>query len=194
TTRSWPWPPTWKPVHSRPQTRYPLRPDKLMRTLAALLVAVCACWAGAARAQTQVKPRFLVIFDTSGSMNHTPEMAVLGVDPFITPINFCLNTSNCSAGDVCVGNQCHIQDGVPTHADGSSENPGCDENGDGLFNDSKIFQAKGALLNVISAFDQIDYGLETYFQVEGGNACTATSQCTGLSPAFTCAGNRCVFC
>src|SRR5579884_2870314 len=120
-----------------------------MKSLAGALVLICA-WSGVALAQTQVKPRFLVIFDTSGSMNHTPDMATLGVDLFLAnPACSGSGQGNCPAGDVCVGGQCHIVDGVPTHGDGSTENPGCDENGDGLYNDSKMFQAKGALLNVI---------------------------------------------
>ena len=152
-----------------------------------VLGLVCAL-AGVAHAQTQVKPRFLVIFDTSGSMTHTPQIATLGIDPFMpASVNSCSTNANCDSiantfggllGDQCSGGQCHVLDGVPTHGDGSVENPGCDENGDGLFNDSKMFQGKGALLNAISAFGQVEWGLETYFQT-AANVCDTSGSSQG---------------
>src|SRR5262249_54009521 len=121
----------------------------------------------------------------------------LGVDIFMANPS-CATAQDCAnqggqPGDVCVGGQCHLVDGVPTHGDGSVENPGCDENGDGLFNDSKMFQGKGALLNVISAFGQVEFALESYFQTEGGNTCSSNAQCN-TGAGLGCTNGRCVFC
>src|SRR5688572_16496468 len=38
-----------------------------------------------------------------------------------------------------------ISEGIPTRGDGSAELPGCDLNGDGIANESRMFQAKEAL-------------------------------------------------
>src|SRR5262249_49078843 len=77
-------------------------------------------------------------------------------------------TAGCPATD----NLCHIVDGVATHGDGSMEQPGCDMNGDGQFNDSKLFQGKTALSNVSSAFGEAEYALERYNEITGGGTCT----------------------
>ncbi|RMH42294.1 MAG: VWA domain-containing protein [Deltaproteobacteria bacterium] len=57
--------------------------------------------------------------------------------------------------------------GRPTFGDGSLDHPGADVDGDGLANDSKLFQAKQALSSVIAAYPEIDFALARYHQDEG---------------------------
>jgi hypothetical protein len=179
-----------------------------------------------ASGQEPIKPRFVVILDTSGSMLQSPQQVVLGkfptsaLPPFTgvacsqsppactvgaacaypngpcsagqscSPAGFCVN---CGANLDCIGGLCkcpqefggesichtdgfcHLVDGVATHGDGSLEQPGCDENGDGLFNDSKLYQSKSALSSVISAYGEAEYALERYNQLNGGGTCTTGS-------------------
>src|SRR5688572_22125118 len=74
-----------------------------------------------------VKPRFLIMVDTSGSM----------------------------AQDAAQ---------TPTHGDGSLTHPGCDLDGNGQFDDSKMFQAKAALNDTLSAFGSVEFALARYHQ------------------------------
>ncbi|MBI5479932.1 MAG: DUF11 domain-containing protein [Deltaproteobacteria bacterium] len=89
----------------------------------------------------ELKPRMLVIVDTSGSMLWTPQKTAA------------------------------FTQGVWTHGDGSEEHPGCDIDGDGLTNDSKLYQAKSALYDVVSAYGEVEFGLERFRQSEGGQPC-----------------------
>jgi hypothetical protein len=114
-------------------------------TRAVLGFVMCA-YAATAAAQTQVKPRFLFIIDTSGSMLWTPQA-------------------------VTTGNP-NWPEGFFTHGDGSYEHPGCDVNGDGLYNDSKIYQAKQSVYNVVSSYGEVDFALERFDQTEFGATCT----------------------
>jgi hypothetical protein len=119
-----------------------------------------------ALAQSQVKPRLVVIVDTSGSMVGTPQQ-----------------TADFPAG-------------LWTHGDGSAEHPGCDVTGDGVFGDSKIFQAKNALYNVVSAYGEVEFALERFKQAAGGEGCggaatTCTAGGTECVPPFACQGGHC---
>ncbi len=54
--------------------------------------------------------------------------------------------------------------GVPTFGDGSIDHPGRDQNGTGGADDSRLYQAKGALTTVIAAYPEIDFALARYHQ------------------------------
>jgi hypothetical protein len=128
-----------------------------------ILAVILGLGAAPAIAQTQVKPRLQVIVDTSGSMVWTPQT----------------NTT--------------FTQGVYTHGDGSNENPGCDVNGDGQFNDSKIYQAKQALANVVSAWGEVEWALERYAQATAGQTCSpdVEIQCASNSDCPTGFGYSC---
>jgi hypothetical protein len=146
-------------------------------TLASVVVA-CTLVPVVAAAQTQVKPRFLVIQDTSGSMVLTPEVFDLG----------------------------GFFDGLPTHGDGTNENPGCNLDGDTdpttgyAFNDSRMYVAEAALGQVFSSFGEVEFALERFHQIAGGQTCTTAANCPkgpGMSgpdtiTIFQCVGGRCV--
>jgi hypothetical protein len=55
-------------------------------------------------------------------------------------------------------------DGTPTFGDGSVGHPGLDRNGTGGADDSRLYKAKTALTNVISAYPNIDFALARYHQ------------------------------
>ena len=88
--------------------------------------------------------------------------------------------------------------GISTRGDGSVELPGCDLNGDGIANESRMFQAKEALQDVTATFGEVEFSLWRYTQITGGNTCTVDGNCT--SP-LTCedhdsngsGSNRCAF-
>ncbi|MEZ4399658.1 MAG: MopE-related protein [Kofleriaceae bacterium] len=79
--------------------------------------------------------------------------------------------------------------GVATRGDGSADLTGCDVNGDGLANDSRMYQAKEALNNVVATFGEVEFSLWRYAQVTGGQTCTTDASCPdtpgGLS-VLTC--------
>src|SRR4051812_43902266 len=114
------------------------------RFVAFFLVAFVALGAIAspARADT-VRPRFVIIVDTSGSMTE-------------------------NAGR------------VRTHGDGSQTHPGCDLDGNGVFDDSKLYQAKQALAQTMTAFGSAEFSLARYHQTELGQACATTNECLAL--------------
>jgi hypothetical protein len=76
----------------------------------------------------------------------------------------------------------NVVDGIPTRGDGSLETPGCDLNGDGLPNDSRMYQAKTALSNVVATFGEVEFALWRYAQTDGGQTCTTAADCP-KSPA-----------
>lgn len=59
--------------------------------------------------------------------------------------------------------------GIPTFGDGSIDHPGLDHNSNGLADDSRLFKAKTALTNVISAYPNIDFALARYHQDQSLN-------------------------
>jgi hypothetical protein len=68
--------------------------------------------------------------------------------------------------------------GISTRGDGSAELPGCDLNGDGVANESRMFQAKEALQDVIATFGEVEFSLWRYTQTTGGQSCTVDGNCT----------------
>jgi Putative metal-binding motif len=122
----------------------------------AFLLAAGAMTAGSARGDT-VRPRFIIIVDTSGSM-----------------------TESTAASR------------TRTHGDGSLTHPGCDIDGNGRFDDSKMFQAKGALIDTMTAFGSAEFSLARYHQTELGQTCAASPECRALNNGSTdCVAGRC---
>src|SRR5437868_7130719 len=106
--------------------------SRTARFALALLVAAGAA-PGPAHAQT-VRPRFVIIVDTSGSMTESATR-------------------------------------IHTHGDGSLTHPGCDLDGNGRYDDSKLFQAKAALIETMTAFGSAEFSLARYHQTELGQPC-----------------------
>jgi len=70
--------------------------------------------------------------------------------------------------------------GVPTFGDGSIDHPGRDFNNNLLADDSRLFKAKSALTDVISAYPNVDFTLARYHQD------TATNRSCQLAHNFEC--------
>src|SRR3954452_833263 len=113
------------------------------RFAAALLVATAIARAGAAYGDT-VRPRFVIIVDSSGSMTES------------------------------------ATNRIRTHGDGSETHPGCDLDGNGVYDDSKLYQAKQALAQTMTAFGSAEFSLARYHQTELGQACATTNECLAL--------------
>ncbi len=64
-----------------------------------------------------------------------------------------------------------------THGDGSVAHPGCDIDGNGKYDDSKMYQAKAAVEQTVTAFGGAEFSLARYRQRELGQACTNSTQC-----------------
>jgi MYXO-CTERM domain-containing protein len=127
--------------------------SRLALVPAALATLVAA---GAAHAET-VRPRFVIVLDTSGSM---------------------------------VENAIRVR----THGDGSESDPGCDLDGNGQYDDSKLFQAKVALRETMTAFGSAEFSLSRYHQTELGQACTNSNQCRTMGTGATdCIAGRCAY-
>lgn len=71
--------------------------------------------------------------------------------------------------------------GVKVHGDGSEAHPGCDLNGTSTqgwkYDDSKLFQAKQAIIDTISAFGSAEFALATYSRILLGQRCTTATEC-----------------
>jgi hypothetical protein len=67
--------------------------------------------------------------------------------------------------------------GVTTRGDGSILTPGCDVNGNGHPDDSRLYQAKEALRQVVADTD-VEMALWRWAQVEGGQVCTTDAECS----------------
>src|SRR4029453_16024410 len=104
-----------------------------------VITALLAALPAAAAAET-VKPRFVILVDTSGSMIQNAAQ-------------------------------------VPVHGDGSREHPGCDLDANGKYDDSKLYQAKAALNDTLSAFGSVEFALARYHQNELGQVCGSAAQC-----------------
>jgi MYXO-CTERM domain-containing protein/uncharacterized repeat protein (TIGR01451 family) len=97
---------------------------------------------------TEVKPRMLIAFDTSGSMNWTTCASdFTGGD----------GSAQCPGGDVA----CATCGGA-----------GC---GDGKANDSRLFKVKDGITQVVDAFGEVDYGLMRFHQRSMPFACPTTN-------------------
>ena len=67
------------------------------------------------------------------------------------------------------GSMLETPPGVPTFGDGSLGHLGLDNDGNGRADDSRLFKAKSALTDVISAYPDIDFALARYHQDEAVN-------------------------
>ncbi|HUQ00972.1 MAG TPA: MopE-related protein, partial [Kofleriaceae bacterium] len=67
-----------------------------------------------------------------------------------------------------------VSEGIQTRGDGSAEIPGCDLNGDGVANESRMYQAKEALQDVTATFGEVEFSLWRYTQITGGQTCPTT--------------------
>jgi hypothetical protein len=87
------------------------------------------------------------------------------------------------------GQTLNLSEGVPTRGDGTALTPGCDVDGDGQANDSRMYQAKEAVNNVVATFGEVEFALWRYAQVEGGQSCATDASCPdtpGGSSVLTC--------
>jgi hypothetical protein len=78
---------------------------------------------------------------------------------------------------------------VATRGDGSLELPGCDLSGDGIADDSALFQAKIAVHATAAAASGVEFALWRFRQVIGGQSCTSDPQCPdtpGGQSVLTC--------
>ncbi|RMH42785.1 MAG: hypothetical protein D6689_07135, partial [Deltaproteobacteria bacterium] len=94
----------------------------------------------------------------------------------------CRNTyrNNCwqaVTGQTGCGNELVFTESVATRGDGSAQHPGCDVDGDGLADDSRIYQAKNALQIVVATFGEVEFSLWRFAGLEGGQSCTNANQC-----------------
>ena len=79
--------------------------------------------------------------------------------------------------------------GVQTHGDGSDAQPGCNvDNSTAVwpYNNSKLYLAKTAVIDTISAFGAAEFALATYSRTLLGNACSSDSDCTSLVKGAIC--------
>jgi len=77
--------------------------------------------------------------------------------------------------------------GFPTFGDGSVEHPGLDTDGDGAPNDSRLYLAREALGNVISAYPEIDFALARYHADQALDISCQTAawiECAGLLASY----------
>jgi hypothetical protein len=133
--------------------------------------------------------------DTTGGLSNTNGLCGPGC--------YYVANETCNAAT----NTCWYADGVPVHGDGSVDQPGCDEDGNGLYDDSKLYQAKQALLNIVSGYPEVEFALEHYHTVDnktmsttcGTNKCTTSADCPndpdpGVGAVWDCnnpAGTSC---
>ena len=80
--------------------------------------------------------------------------------------------------------------GLSTHGDGSQSQPGCDLDGKSTagwpYDDSKLYQAKAAIIDTISAFGSAEFALATYARVLLGQPCQTDSDCTAIVAGASC--------
>jgi len=80
--------------------------------------------------------------------------------------------------------------GVQTHGDGSEAQPGCNIDGKSTagwpYDDSKLYLAKAAVIDTISAFGAAEFALATYSRTQLGQACASNADCTALVPGAVC--------
>ncbi len=68
-------------------------------------------------------------------------------------------------------------EGLATRGDGSAQLPGCDLDGDGFAQESRMYQAKKALGQVVGAHTDVEFSLWRFGQVTGGQICTSNAEC-----------------
>jgi hypothetical protein len=83
--------------------------------------------------------------------------------------------------------------GYPTFGDGSVEHPGIDTDGNGQKDDARLFLAREALGQVISAYPEIDFSLARYHQDEAQDRSCQTAawfECQGLVASYDDPGDN----
>ena len=82
--------------------------------------------------------------------------------------------------------------GHETHGDGSESQPGCDLDGVSTagwpYDDSKLYLAKQAIIDTISAFGSAEFALATYSRTLLGQACSIDANC--VAGASCVSGSR----
>ncbi|MCA9546594.1 MAG: hypothetical protein KC613_19450, partial [Myxococcales bacterium] len=141
----------------------------MYRRLLPWALGALALWPTGSAAQQLVKPKMMVIFDTSGSMTWAPRRNVAcqwqcgvpraGICPYFFGFpNGCAEGVPCGADGLC----------MPfTYGDGSVTYPGLDWDGDGQFDDSRMYIAKEALKSTLFGTAELEFGLMRYTQTEG---------------------------
>ncbi len=85
--------------------------------------------------------------------------------------------------------------GMSTHGDGSQSQPGCDldgkSTGSWAYDDSKLYQAKAAIIDTISAFGSAEFALATYARALLGQPCQTDADCTAIVPGTSCVAFEC---
>ena len=80
--------------------------------------------------------------------------------------------------------------GTLTHGDGSASQPGCDLDGKSTagwkYDDSRLYQAKAAIIDTISAFGSAEFALAAYARVLLGQPCQTDSDCAALVTGASC--------
>jgi MYXO-CTERM domain-containing protein len=80
--------------------------------------------------------------------------------------------------------------GVETHGDGSEAHPGCNIDGTSTagwaYDDSKLYLAKAAVIDTISAFGAAEFALATYNRTLLGGTCAGDSDCTSSVAGASC--------
>ncbi len=82
---------------------------------------------------------------------------------------------------------------IPTFGDGSVNHPGRDQNNNGIADDSRLFKAKTALTEVISAYPDIDFALARYHQDQSlDRSCQLahTFECNAICCSYDNPGNN----
>ena len=83
--------------------------------------------------------------------------------------------------------------GTATFGDGSTGWEGCDRDNTGAYryDDSRLYQAKGAIADTIAAFGSAEFTLARFRGADLGQACTMDAQCTAIAAGTTCVGGFC---
>jgi hypothetical protein len=80
--------------------------------------------------------------------------------------------------------------GQQTHGDGSETQPGCNLDGKATagwgYDDSKLFLAKQAVIDTISAFGSAEFALASYSQIDLGQTCASDATCASLVSGASC--------
>jgi len=80
--------------------------------------------------------------------------------------------------------------GTESHGDGSAAQPGCNIDGKSsagtAYDDSKLFEAKAAVIDTISAFGAAEFALAIYSETTLGQACSSSSDCLSTLTGASC--------
>jgi hypothetical protein len=80
--------------------------------------------------------------------------------------------------------------GVQSHGDGSETQPGCNIDGKATagwaYDDSKLYLAKNAIIDTISAFGSAEFALATYSRTALGQPCSSAAECSGRVAGAVC--------